>query len=45
MDLRNSEEMFDTKEGLEEGRMMMDIADYPGARANHAHDPKSPGKP
>ncbi|XP_061348043.1 uncharacterized protein LOC133293476 [Gastrolobium bilobum] len=34
------------KEGIVESRMMMDmIADYPGARANPAHEPKSPGKP
>lgn len=46
VDLRNIEELFGMKEeGLEEGRIMMDISDYPGTRANPAHDPKSPGKP
>lgn len=46
MDLKNHEELFGKKElGLEEGRMMMDIVDYPGTGPNHRHDPKSPGKP
>ncbi|TKY62840.1 hypothetical protein E2542_SST12700 [Spatholobus suberectus] len=45
MGLRNSEELLDMKEGIIESRMMVDITDYPGTKANPAHDPKSPGKP
>ncbi|KAK7271123.1 hypothetical protein RJT34_26762 [Clitoria ternatea] len=40
MDLRNSDEK---KEGLEDGRMMMDIADYTPTGPNHSHTP--PRKP
>ncbi|RDX60127.1 hypothetical protein CR513_61762, partial [Mucuna pruriens] len=45
VDLRNREELFDMKESLVEGRMIMDIADYPPTGPNHSHTPKSPGKP
>ncbi|XP_031379580.1 uncharacterized protein LOC116194823 [Punica granatum] len=43
----HQEEGMDTLEvwdGLIEGRMEMEEStDYPGAGANHRHDPKSPG--
>ncbi|KAK7380801.1 hypothetical protein VNO78_33320 [Psophocarpus tetragonolobus] len=37
--------LFAMKEGLAEGRMIMDITDYPPTGPNHSHTPKSPGKP
>ncbi|CAJ1947642.1 unnamed protein product [Sphenostylis stenocarpa] len=42
---RNQKEVFETKEEAEEGRMILDIADYPPTGPNHSHTPKSPGKP
>jgi len=45
MDIKNQKELFDTKEEHEEGRMIMDITDYPPTGPNHSHTPKSPGKP
>lgn len=46
MELKNSE-VFKKEEGGSEDqrKMMMDVADYSGPRANPAHQPKSPGKP
>ncbi|KAK6127105.1 hypothetical protein DH2020_039143 [Rehmannia glutinosa] len=31
-------------EGLVEGRMNLEVEDYPGTGANHDHDPPPPGK-
>ncbi|KAI3446610.1 hypothetical protein Pfo_003275 [Paulownia fortunei] len=31
-------------EGLVEGRMSLELADYPGTGANHNHDPRPPGR-
>ncbi|KAK7316033.1 hypothetical protein VNO77_34660 [Canavalia gladiata] len=45
VNLSNSEEQFDMKEGVKEGRMTLDITDYPPTGPNHSHTPKSPGKP
>ncbi|OIW19840.1 hypothetical protein TanjilG_24827 [Lupinus angustifolius] len=42
--LKNNDEEFDMEEGVIENRMMLDVADYPGTRANPAHHPKAPGK-
>ncbi|KAF7819237.1 putative transmembrane protein [Senna tora] len=33
------------KERAEEKKMMMEVEDYSGPKANPAHQPKSPGKP
>jgi len=43
VDIRKQKEMFETKEELEEGRMIMDVTDYRPTGPNHSHTP--PGKP
>ena len=45
MELRNSKEIFDMEEGDAEGRMVLEITDYPPTRSNPIHDPRSPGHP
>lgn len=45
MNIRNQKELFETKEEVEEKRMIMDITDYSPTGPNHSHTPKSPGKP
>lgn len=46
MDLKSSiEEAFGMEEEAGKGRLMMDVVDYSGPKANPAHNPKSPGKP
>ncbi|XP_054800314.1 uncharacterized protein LOC129304617 [Prosopis cineraria] len=42
---RTEVEFEEEGNGGDEGRMMMTMIDYAGAKANPAHDPKSPGKP
>ncbi|XP_020276580.1 uncharacterized protein LOC109850907 isoform X1 [Asparagus officinalis] len=39
-----TDQMATEEEAFGEGRMSLEVDDYPGSGANNRHDPKSPGK-